>query len=260
MREQAPALVVSTPSFPPTRFAPELEVTLNVPKWKVIAALNLALGALLWLGYLTDYSWVGTLPDILFLLLVGVVASVSLDELGETASASAEKVVRWARLPSRIGVGVAVLSVILMLIPPFTLGFIFMMTEMGKDVLIQRAVSPNGLRVAEVYFTPVGAYGAGNGHISIRLKPRWFPLVEREVFYLNASYADEDTSNYVHWVDDRTLYVSEVQEEIHPGIVKVQLAPILAFPLNLLRCYWPWRGASLAHRAIPATGYQPMAR
>lgn len=210
------------------------------PRWKIIASINVVLGVVLWFGYLTDYSWAGALLDILFPPFVGAVSLFSLIfvviEKG-TSGKTKKAVGSLACIPSLLGGCLSVLSVILMLIPPFTMGFIFMMTEIGEEVLIQQAVSPDGLRVAEVYFTPVGAYGSGNGRISVQVKPRLFPVVERDVFSLNASYADENTSNYLSWVDNETLYISEVQEELRVGRVGLELSPAIAVPINLFRYY-----------------------
>lgn len=207
-------------------------------RWKIVVSINAVLGVILWFGYLTDYSWPGTLLDILFPPVVGVIGLFSL--VFVTASVSSKARRRFAGLaclPSLFGGCLSVLSVILMLIPPFTLGFMFMVTEMGDEVLIQQAVSPDGMRIVEVYFAPVGAYGAGNGRISVRVRCRLFPVVERDVFSLDASYADENTSNYLSWADNDTLVVPEVQEELRLGRVGLELSSTIAVPINLFRYY-----------------------
>ena len=191
---------------------------MNDKRWKTVAAINGVLGGMLWFGYLTDYSWSSTLLDLLFPSLVGLVSFISvsvLDARRESIDRSEGVVGCLPYIPSLIGGCVLpILLVIVLIIPPFTLGFLFRIGEMSSEVLIQREVSPDNQRIAEVYFRPVGAYGSGNGRIFVRVKLRWFPIVERDVYRLSGSDADEHTSDYLRWIDNRTLFISETNQTL----------------------------------------------
>lgn len=191
---------------------------MNDRRWKTVAAINSVLGGMLWFGYLTDYSWSSTLLDLLFPPLVGLVSFISvsvLDAQQESTDRSNGATDCLPYLPSLIGGCVfPLLLVIAVIIPPFTLGLLFKIDEMSNEVLIQRERSPDNQRVAEVYFRPVGAYASGNGRVFVRVKSRWFPVVERDVYRLNSSHFDEHMSDYLHWVDNRTLFISETDQTL----------------------------------------------
>ncbi|NOK58153.1 MAG: hypothetical protein GFH25_541186n417 [Chloroflexi bacterium AL-N10] len=80
---------------------------------------------------------------------------------------------------------------------------------MSNEVLIQCVISLDGQRVAEVYFRPVGACSSGHGRIFVCVKLRWFPIVEHDVYSLNGLDAGAHTSDYLRWVANRTLFISE---------------------------------------------------
>ncbi|MDY7040002.1 MAG: hypothetical protein SVX38_03985 [Chloroflexota bacterium] len=202
-------------------------------KWiPLIVTVNLVLGVVLWFGLFTDYSLAGTLPDLIFTPTVGLVGFISFVIL--LARVSIERkgcFAPLACLPSLIGGCLPVVVTLLLILPPFTLGFIFAMDEMANETRIQQAVSPNGFWIAEVYFRGVGAYDSGNGRIFVRVKPQWFPFVERDIYSLSKSYADENTTDYLCWIDDDTLLISETQKEIKVGIVDFEIP---SFMLRLL--------------------------
>ena len=206
--------------------------------WKIVIGINILLGLMLWFGYLTDYSWASSSLDASFPLYVGGIALLSMiyfvnrkDNLGKW-----RKVKALLCLPSLTGCCLSTLFITLMIMPPFTLGFFFMMAEMDDEVLIQQATSPDGSRVAKVYFRPVGAYGAGNGRTYVRVEQPLLPFVERDVFSLTKSYADENTSNYLSWVDNDTLLISETDEKIELGMVRLSISSTVTFPIRWA-CY-----------------------
>ena len=202
----------------------------------LIAMVNLMLGAVLWFGLFTDYSLAGTLADLVFTPLVGLVGLVSFVTLLAWKSVKGIGcLASLACLPSLIGGCLPALVTLLLILPPFTLGFIFAMDEMAHETRIQRVVSPNGFWVAEVYFRGVGAYAAGNGRIFVRVKPRWFPFIERDIYSLSKSYASEDTTDYLCWIDSDTLLISETQKEIKVGIVGFEMPSFIrTLPFMLL--------------------------
>ena len=73
------------------------------------------------------------------------------------------------------------------------------------------------MSLATSAFFGVGAYTGGNGHIYVRVKYRCFPIVERDIYYVDESFADEETDDYLYWLDDDTLYISETEEEVEVG-------------------------------------------
>jgi hypothetical protein len=213
--------------------APPIASQPSSQKWKVILGVNFALGFLLWFGFFTDYSWAGTIPDILFPPIVAVVGFISLLAARNARSKSKRLASRLSCLPSLIGGGLYVVLAIILIFPPFTLGLLFAIDELANERLIQQDVSPDGSKVAEVYFRPVGAYSGGNGRIYVRVKYRLLPFVERDVYYLRISHADENTTNYLSWQGNDTIHISEKQSEIEIGTVKGEIPLVISIPLSL---------------------------
>ncbi len=192
--------------------------------------LGLILGFLLWFGYFTDYSLAGTIPDLLFPALVGIVA---IKAIGQTSY----RLIKYI-LGLHVLAGFFPLFVILIsLIPPFLLGFLFAASEVAGETRIQREASPDGVRMADVYFRPVGPYASGNGRVYVRIKYRLFPLVERDVFAHSGSHADEDTDDYVSWKDNDTLYVPETFQEIKLGFVEGRIPGFIYVVVSIIHFF-----------------------
>jgi hypothetical protein len=128
---------------------------------------------------------------------------------------------------------------VLLVMPPFTLGALFTIDEISHEKLIQQATSPDGSRVAQVYFRGVGAYASGNGRIYVRVKHRLLPFVERDVYHLHGSHADENTVEYLSWRDSDTLYISETDEALRVGVIAFRVPPVFATPVRLV-IYTVW--------------------
>ncbi len=228
-------------------------------KWKVLIGVNLFLGMLLWFAYFTDYSLPGTVIDFLFPPAVAIVSLISLLAAGKNTPTKGKRLVsRLSCIPSLIG-GCSYTIISILAIPVFMLGFFFAMDELSNETLIQRIASPDGSRIAEVYFRPVGAYSGGNGRISIRVKYRLFPFVERDVYHVGRSYANESTTDYLSWVDNDTLFISEKQHNLSLGIVKPETPLIVHVPVMVLRSFinaaeemiaWPARNSSIQRAPI----------
>jgi hypothetical protein len=202
-------------------------------KWLV--AINLGLGALLWFTFLTDYSLTGALPDLLLPPTAALIAFVSFGVIKKHNWTSRRRLVKLALLPSIVGGGLYVFVAILVLLPPYTLGAFFTISEISSETRIQQAVSPDGARVASVYFRGVGVYSGGNGRIFVCISPRALPFLERDVYYLRVSSADRDTPDYVRWIDNDTLYISETGEEISVGVIQAEIPLVIAIPLNMAK-------------------------
>jgi hypothetical protein len=208
-------------------------------RWRFLVAMNLCLGVPLWFFYFTDYSWAGIIPDITFPPVVAAISLVSLLVTRKSPTSSQRRVARWACLPSLIGGCSYMLMAVLLVMPPFTLGALFTIDEMSHERLIQEAVSPDGSRVAHVYFRGVGAYASGNGRIYVRVKHRLLPILERDVYHLHSSHADEDTADYLSWRDSDTLYIPETQEQVRIGTITFRVPPVFAIPVRLVM-YTVW--------------------
>lgn len=199
--------------------------------WKLVLAINLFLGISLWLGFFTDISLRGTIPDILFPPLVVVFAVATI----RVVPTERKKLSKLAYIPSYIGGFLFLLMACIMLIPPFTLGFLFGVSEIASEVRIQQIESPNNSRIAEVYFRPVGAYSGGSGRVYIRVTYTYFPFLERDIYYLRVSHADENTRNYLQWIDNDTLYISETDEKIVVGTIKPDMPTLAIVPLMIIQ-------------------------
>lgn len=185
--------------------------------WKLVLSFNLLLGIALWFGYLTDVSLRGTILDYLFPPFVTLFALITLKALPYEK----KKYGRLGYIPSLAGGCSYLLMVCIMLIPPFTLGFLFSISEVMSEVEIQRVMAPNNVSIAEVYFRPVGAYTSGSGYINIRVLNKFIPFIERDVYSLKSYSASEEASDYVQWIDNDTLHISETDENISIGGVKI---------------------------------------
>ena len=197
--------------------------------------LNVALGAVLWFLLFTDYSFVGTLPDVLFPVIVFVFALVS---RGLSANTD-PRVRRRCLLPSLLGGGLYAGAIVLLLIPPLTLGVVFLVSEYAAEQVIERTTSPNGRQVAVVTFRPVGAYGGGNGRVFVAVQHRWLPGLERDVHATPTSYVvgfDGSLDGpYVEWEGDDTIRVREAPEPIDLGVCGGELPLFVRLPLLLVR-------------------------
>lgn len=182
-----------------------------------ILIANLILGILLWFGMFSNYELEYTQGNTLFPIIVGVLGLISLvySKLKFSGSHS-----RLFFIPSISGGTFFLLLRQIMLLPPFMLATMFWQNEQEISSVIQTVYSPNKTRVAEVHFFPVGAYSGGNGRIRVYVKNKWLPLVRREVLYLRVSHADEDTESYLYWVDNRTLFITEIYYELEIKLVE----------------------------------------
>jgi hypothetical protein len=199
---------------------------------KTILAINLILGIFLWFLDSTDFSLRGTIPDIIFPPLVFIIATATLVLVSDTQKRRTSRILC---LPSLIAGGAHILIGLMMIIPPFTLALFFSIDEIKSEVRIQQISSPNSNETAEVYFRPVGAYSGGSGRIYIRIINNSLSFVERDILYLRVSHADENTKNYLRWIDDDTLYISEIKENISVGNIEFETPYAIAVPINFLR-------------------------
>lgn len=198
--------------------------------WKLVLAVNVVLGGSFWLGFLSDLSLRGTLSDILFPPFIMIFAIITLGAL----PIEKRKFGGLAYIPSCGGGCLYLFMGFIMLIPPFTLAFLFGASEIADEVRIQQIAAPNNIDFAEVYFRPVGAYTGGSGRIHVRVVNKYIPFVERDIYTGKTYTADEKTTNYVQWLDDNTLYVSETDNQISIGSIKPELPSLAVVPLMIV--------------------------
>ncbi|MCL6560210.1 MAG: hypothetical protein K6U74_15735 [Firmicutes bacterium] len=217
---------------------PEKAASRVILRRKIILAINLALGLFLWFGYCTDYSWAGIIPDYCYPVLVASVALVSWLLRDRHVDERSRHRYKLFLMPSLVGGGAALFSALIAVLPPFTLGFVFALEEVKAEKLIQTVPSPNGAKIADVYFRPVGAYTGGNGRIFVRVRYRRLPFIERDLYYFGRSYANEDTHDYLCWKNNsRILIIGEPNskpQEIKVGIVQFATSMNIVFPFGLM--------------------------
>lgn len=199
---------------------------------KLVLVTNLILGIFLWLLDSSDLSLRGTEWDIVFPPLIFVIALITILTMPNDQSRS---ISRLAYLPSFLGGGMHVLIGLIMIFPPFTLAFLFGLDEFKNEVQIQQISSPSNTKIAEVYFRPVGAYSGGSGRLYVKVVNKSVPFVERDILYLRVSHADENTENYLKWIDNDTLFISEIAENISVGGIKFETPYAIAVPINIGR-------------------------
>ena len=185
-------------------------------------------------SFFTDYSLAGTIPDLLYPPIVGIIALVSL-AINIISNKRQRLLITLPHLPSIIGGGLYILIALVMLIPPFTLGAFFAVSEIAGETQIQRVTSPDGTRSAYVYFRAVGAYSGGNGRIYVRVRHQILPFLERDIFYLGRSFASEDSTNYLGWRDNNTIYIPEIKREVSVGAIRAEIPQIFALPIGIVR-------------------------
>lgn len=202
--------------------------------WKVILGSNLALGLVLWVGMWTDFAWSSFWANVIYPLVVGALGCLCCYWGSAGLSLRAYTLRTYACLLSIVGGVLYALAIGILLVPPFTLGTLFMIAEESEAVTIQVIRSPSGWKTAEVVFKPVGAYSSGNGRISVRVRYAGLPFIHREVYSLGKSYADKNTRDYAVWKDDNTLFMSEMEDTVKVGWVKGELPLLIQIPIGLI--------------------------
>jgi hypothetical protein len=219
-----------TPLSPsPNRSRPN---TRKPSQW--LSAVVLVLGALLWFLNVTNYSLVGSWSDLVFPVAVGLLAFIAFVKAWPRTTGRGRLLVSVAHLPALLGGGLFVLSTLLLFVPPFTLGGLFAFDELAREKQIQQIESPDRRLTADVYFRGVGAYSGGNGRVDVRIRDPFVPFLERDVYYFGRSLANETSSDYVSWLDNRTLRISETGETVDVRGIKTGVAADVAIPLVLI--------------------------
>ncbi|MDQ5824595.1 MAG: hypothetical protein M3441_10360 [Chloroflexota bacterium] len=204
----------------------------NPRRWHLFIALALCAGILLWFFYLSDYTLAGTLTDIIFPIVTLVLGFVGLRAAKGATTRRARRLARLVCLPAIVG-GLLYIATGVLFVAFSPMGAMFSLYEIADEALIQSAPSPDGSRVAEVYFRGVGPYTGGNGRIFVRVKHTLFPLVERDVYATKTYEAGPNTTDYLSWTSNDTLYIPEANEIVSLGLIRGKMPDIVAVPLRL---------------------------
>jgi hypothetical protein len=185
---------------------------------RTLMGFNLLLGLLLWIGLCSDLALSSQWANYLLPPLIGLLGVISLRRMRRGNRSGLSRRARLTQIMSCLpGIAGGIPSIILAIIafiPPILfvtiLGGLFSLSEQANATVIQQSESPDGHKTAKVIFYPVGAYSGGNGRITVHLRYPNMPLIQRDVYYLPDSYeADGSPQEYVTWMDEDTLLISE---------------------------------------------------
>ena len=222
------------------------EKGLALRAWPYLLVANLVLGLLLSFFYFTDYSLPGSLLDLLLPPLLFALGIAAFMWAGYAPGRTKRWVGKLSALPSLLGGALYLVAVGLIFMPPTTLRGMFLADEIATEVLLQQVASPDGSRVAEVYYRPGGYGGATFKPAMIRVHYTLFPLVERDVLSrpVSGSPIEPDTEpSYVMWSDNDTLFLPGTGDSVELGLVRWEVPVVFAAALPQ-----PGRWADVAER------------
>ncbi len=203
-------------------------------KNSILLVVNIILGLILWFGLCSDYSWDNVWVNVIFPPIVGIIGLVSFRRNKENLTKNQKRVQTALCLPSMIGGIPYLLLMVVAVVPPFLLATLFWFDEQTSGTMIQEIKSPNGMKTAEVYFLPVGAYSGGNGRIEVHLKYKGLPFIKRDVYFARVTYVDENTHDYLSWIDDTTLYIPEKDREVKINPIEWEVPSMISVPIVLV--------------------------
>lgn len=191
----------------------------------LVAIINLALGLFLWLTDFTNVSIAGY-AEFLFPIFVGLIGYISYRFLKRKEMVRRQRLLlKFASLPSLLG---GVLSLIAY-IPPMLFYSLLMINNASTELQTQAVFSPDGLNVAKVYIGRAGFVDAED-KISIRISPRWLPIIEKEVFVdvsESGNWCGETAYNCIQWQDNSNIMLIERMESIPTDAMEFSLPPWL---------------------------------
>jgi len=198
----------------------------SVPKrwglnWRIIIALNLVLGVFLWFLYCTNHSLPGIIPNIIYALAVGVIALLSLRLKDKGPSLRTKRCYKLSCLPSLIGGGLPVLLVL----PPFCCLGVVILNDIKGFKQVQSLASPDHTQVAIVYEIHESTVTTHSYTMTIRMRHRLLPFVERTV-YRSRAWLDQGSREYVRWKDNETLQLIPDPFSRKNSQREVKIAPV----------------------------------
>jgi len=188
----------------------------------LVISINAALGIFLWFDYFTKYSLAGRYSEFLFPPVVGIIGFISYRFLARENPKKQNKFLyKLTSAPSIIG---GFLSLIL-IIPPMCLFSVAILNTANLEQQTEYEISPDGWQVAKVYQSYVGLVD-GDFSYSIRVSPRWFPFIEKEIFTdvsESPTWCVENKSDCIRWKNKNTILIPETMKEIKTGTIEFSM-------------------------------------
>jgi hypothetical protein len=166
--------------------------------------LVFGLGASLWFGLLTNWSWASVAANGFHSVLAFTIGGVTLVRPLRRFLGAAE-ISRWAGAIALSAGCVAVMGPILMLAPPLTLAAVFGADEIVHQKTVQVTPSHDGAWFAVVRYRGVGAYAPGAGKLVITGRHRLIPFMECDVAGPIGTSLGEGEGPFVRWNDQAQI-------------------------------------------------------
>jgi hypothetical protein len=199
----------------------------------IVGLVNLLCFQLVFLSTFTDISLAGTIPDLLLPIFLGVAAIVSIGRVRFVRDRLVRCLAILACLP-----GLAISTILpgfllLIILGGGMLGVFMALPLILFESQLQSLESPSGRFIASVDMRFALSIDAERGLAQVRVRPRNFPLIEREVAAFPSFQYDSD--EFVSWLPDDTLFVHETGEVINPIGVRLRMPYWLELALLFLR-------------------------
>jgi hypothetical protein len=211
---------------------------LDKRKIAILFWVTSVVGLLLWVDYFSAYSFKWLVLEVVFPFIVLLLGITLYKKSKKIAREGKEKqIITFVSISSIVGglLGSVTyaLTLFIMLIPPFSPGGMFLLSELSQDRIIYSAVSPNGMQVANVHFRPTGAYSSGNGHVLVSLSPRFLPFIEKQIYDLDRVLAPENEFT-ITWQDTNTVYLGGENKTIQTNTSDVEMPLFVAVPVRII--------------------------
>lgn len=200
----------------------------------LLVALNFFLGILLTYFFLTNVEWNSTVANIIFPIVVFIVARISCSYSKRKYEKNKRRLISIACIPSYFSSILYFVYYLFFL----TVGFMplmFLISEEQNKVKIQTVYSPDKSYYCDVYFTPTGAYASGSGKLFIYCVNTNFPLVRKHLYTEAPSYfpigGREHSIRVMQWKNDRVISIGP-QLEIDVSKTKVYIYYFIKYYLK----------------------------
>ena len=189
----------------------------------------LAVGATLWFGLLTNWTWASPLAGVLHAAVALIGGAIPLLPRRKRTRPPG-RFGGWAARIALSGGVVATLGPALLVVPPLTLAAFFGASEIANQRTVQVAQVPGGRRSAVVRYRGVGAYAPGNGKLFVSVRYPWLPGLERQIAGPIVTDRQVSQGPFVQWLDARRLRIEENGRILEDPGTRVQ--PPLAVALT----------------------------
>lgn len=202
----------------------------------MIVSINIILGTFLWFIYFSDYEIAAKYAEIWYPLVVGGIGLISYLYLTRRNQDKRLRLMyKLTHLPSMIGG----LCTLVLFIPPMCIFAFSVVDNSAHEVNVEQQISPNGMQIAGVYRGYVGIVDADE-ELTLRVSPRWFPLIEREVYFtFDSALCTTDSTGCIRWIDNDVIQILGTENQIKIGgvgfsmplwLLVIVLTVVLFFP------------------------------